>query len=337
MPWIVLIAIVAAIPLVASIPFGRRATSPATITRVDGGSDWPRTLVERFPNGEEGRRLVLPHPPQRIVSVTLATDEILLDLIDPQRIVALSELAPQPGSLVAERVDGIEHFVGADVESIIALDPDICFLASYNRKEMRSLLLDSGIPVYVFHCFHTLEHIRENLRAVGQAVGGEEAAESLIAEMDRKINSVGRRIPPREQWPTALVYDKRRWVAGSQTTQTEIFAHAGLRNAAAERGIEGYANLSEETVLEMDPDYLVVVAPSDGTNHHRDWLLKNPALAPLKAIREERFLVLEEPLLSTVSHHIATAIVRLAHQAYPDQFSEPASKVPATCDDKEGS
>jgi iron complex transport system substrate-binding protein len=122
------------------------------------------------------------------------------------------------------------------------------------------------------------------------------------------------------------VYDKRRWVAGSQTTQTEIFTHAGLRNAAAEGGIEGYANLSEETVLEMDPDYLVVVVHPDGPNHHRQWLLENPALTPLKALREKRFLVLEDPLLSTVSHHIATAIVRLAHQVYPERFSDTAGQ-----------
>ena len=39
-----------------------------------------------------GTPLVIPHKPQRIVSQTLGTDEILLALCAPQRIVALSTL-----------------------------------------------------------------------------------------------------------------------------------------------------------------------------------------------------------------------------------------------------
>jgi iron complex transport system substrate-binding protein len=47
----------------------------------------------RLVRDASGAVMVIPHKPQRIVSQTLGTDEILLALCAPQRIVALSILA----------------------------------------------------------------------------------------------------------------------------------------------------------------------------------------------------------------------------------------------------
>jgi iron complex transport system substrate-binding protein len=319
--WLALLGLVAGMVVFAAVLMRRDRPSGASATQVEGESGWPRTLVERFPDGREARRVVLPAPPQRIVSVNLGTDQMLMDMIEPERIVALSDFARQPESLMADRVGSIKHFVVADAESIIGLEPDLCFLASYNREETRSLLIDTGIPVYVFRCFEGLDDIRNNMRTVGRAVGAEEEAERLVAEMDRKLADVARRLPPKDEWPSALVYGQSARVEGIGTTQTEVFEAAGLRNAAAELGIEGFGQVTEEQVLDMDPDYLVVVVRSQGMAHQKQWLLNNPALAPLTAIRNERFLTVDEPLLSAVTHHIADAVVTLARQVYPDRFA----------------
>jgi iron complex transport system substrate-binding protein len=246
--WIVLAGIVVGLAVLGAWVL-RRTTQPyAPATQVEDDGGWPRTLVERFPDGKEGRRLVLPAPPQRIVSVTLVTDEILLDMIRLERIVALSDLAPTAISLIADRVGSVQHFVGADVESIIALEPDLCFLASYNREETRSLLVDSGIPVRVLRCFDSLSDVRDNVRTVGRAVGADEEAERMVGEMDRKLAAVAQRLPSREQWPTALAYGRSGWVAGAGTVQTSVLEAAGLRNAAAEHGMAGFLQISGQVL-----------------------------------------------------------------------------------------
>ena len=322
LPWATLLAIVTGLVLLAgALPSWQPNTSGPS-TDVVGGTGWPRTLVESYPDGTRTRSIVLNGPPQRIVSVTLATDEILLDLLGPERILALSYLAAEEGSLIADRIGNVQHFVGTDVESIIALKPDLCFLASYNREEVRSLLIDSGVPVYVFRSFDGVEDVRRNIRTIGRAVGAEQQAEQLIGTMDRKIESVARRLPPRDKWPSALVYGQSGWVAGTGTTQTDLFAAAGLRNAAADAGIAGFAQVSEEEVLALAPDYLVVVQQSVRMAQHEEWLLNNPALAPLPAVRDKRFLTLPGPLLTTASHRIADAVFELASQAYPNRFSD---------------
>lgn len=45
---------------------------------------------------ELGRTVKIPHKPQRIVSTTYGTDEVLLDLVDISRIVGLSKYAGNP-------------------------------------------------------------------------------------------------------------------------------------------------------------------------------------------------------------------------------------------------
>src|SRR5688572_22379603 len=55
------------------------------------GDQFPKTLVDSY-----GQRIVLQQPPQRIVSAMLASDEILLDLIPPERLAAVTRLAVMP-------------------------------------------------------------------------------------------------------------------------------------------------------------------------------------------------------------------------------------------------
>src|SRR5262249_20627021 len=83
-------AIVAALALaVAGIEISRRLKAPAAaLTDASAPRPFPREL--RDANGET---LNLQREPQRIVSQTLGTDEILLAICPPERVVALSNLA----------------------------------------------------------------------------------------------------------------------------------------------------------------------------------------------------------------------------------------------------
>ena len=48
------------------------------------------------------------------------------------------------------------------------------------------------------------------------------------------------------------------WTAGSQTFMDELAAMCGLTNAFAD--VEGWAPISEEQVLERNPDYIVTIS-----------------------------------------------------------------------------
>lgn len=286
----------------------REATTPG----------FPVTLTEVRRDGEPGRKVTIPARPERIVSVTLATDEMLLALVPPSRIAALSDVAPNPRfSPIRDKLEGVAHFVGNDSERIVALRPDLCFIASYTQEKTRKALETHGIPVFTFHCFTTLDDIRRNIRTVGKAVGETDKAGRLVAEMNAKLKALARRLPPRSEWPTALFCFAGGHSGAGDTTYTAVLEAAGVKNALAEAGFTGYPKVDAERIVSLDPDYFIVGVGADGKSPAEAWLKSLPALTDLRALKEDRFLRVRAPVFSSCSQHVADAVVEIASQLYP--------------------
>ena len=70
-----------------------------------GEPAFPRTVIDGL-----GREMTLDAPPQHIASVTLGSDEILLDLVGPERLLGVSYFAKDPQiSNISDQLDGIAH------------------------------------------------------------------------------------------------------------------------------------------------------------------------------------------------------------------------------------
>ena len=91
------------------------------------GETFPKTLTD-----VTGITYHLKKTPQRILSATLATDHILADLINPDRLVAVSSYVDYPSlsNIVGFYDKNISRTQG-EIESMLALQPDLVFVASY--------------------------------------------------------------------------------------------------------------------------------------------------------------------------------------------------------------
>ena len=73
--------------------------------------EWPRALVDGL-----GTEVTIAAPPQRIASVSLASDEVLLSLVEPERIAAVTAFGQDPAiSNVAVAAQAIEKYRLHDV------------------------------------------------------------------------------------------------------------------------------------------------------------------------------------------------------------------------------
>src|SRR5574341_1252655 len=158
-----------------SAPVAERAQTP-----------FPRAISDA-----RGETLIIPRKPQRIVSQTLGTDEILLAICDPQRIVALSELADD--ATLSNVTEPARHVTGrthAGAEQILYFRPDMIFVASYSKAELLELLRVAHAPVFRFTNFDHLDDIKTNIRTIGYIIGEDERAEALVQHMERDIARV---------------------------------------------------------------------------------------------------------------------------------------------------
>ena len=89
--------------------------------------------------------------PEKIVSLTVGSDEILLELLNTdyerQRISALSSLADDPVySESIEMAKKVRGRVGAQIESVVNLKPDLVICAQYTNPDTLAKLKELKVP-----------------------------------------------------------------------------------------------------------------------------------------------------------------------------------------------
>ncbi|MBI3805432.1 MAG: ABC transporter substrate-binding protein [Nitrospirae bacterium] len=265
--------------------------------------------------------------PQRIVSLTLGTDEILFSLVDPKRIVAVTYLAVDPGvSHVVEQAKQIPNHLHLSVEGVIALHPDLVLVATYTAADVVKALTDAKLPVMKLALFSSVKGVEQNILAVGRAVGEEARAEEIVSEMRRRLQRIVSRVGAASTRPGVLFYSPTGVVAGKETMFDEMAVLTGGRNRAAEAGLVGHQKISIETLIQLDPEIVIV---SDWNPEEPDFyqkLITHPALGHLSAIRNRRVYAIPEKHLSSVSHYLIDGIEQVARVIHPERFDAPAEK-----------
>ena len=110
--------------------------------------------------------------PARIVSLTLGTDEILLDLVNPWRIRALTYISVLPDySNIVERARAVSRHTAGSVEEIIRLRPDFILASSINNAEKLESLQALGCRVLTVSGFESIAGVRRNVMKVAAALG----------------------------------------------------------------------------------------------------------------------------------------------------------------------
>lgn len=266
-----------------------------------------------------GQMVTFEAPPRRIVSQTLGTDEILLAICAPERIVGLGKFALDPKySNVVEQARAVGSPVVQNTEEILQLKPDLVFVASYSRAEIVEQLQSAGARVFRLANFESIEGIEKNIRAVGKATGDDERAEALVAQMEGELSAIRARVPAGSKRPRVMSYSPSGTTAGANTLFDEILRTVGATNVVAENGVEGFRKISAEQVAEWQPDFIIVGAEVNKLEETRQQLLANPAVAATGAARAGRIIMIENRSLLTVSHNVVNLVRVLADGLYPD-------------------
>jgi iron complex transport system substrate-binding protein len=309
---------------IAGIEMSRRLTdrsnTPSDATARVGDlaeAPYPRELRDG-----SGATLKITARPQRIVSQTLGTDEILLAICSPDRIVGLSSVSydPQYSPIIEQaRSLGLPSLKSA--EEILRLNPDLIFVASYSRAEVVDLLRAAGAPIFRFTSYERIEDIKNNIRNIGYATGDDQSATALVSQMEREIDAIRARLPAGDKRPRIMSYSGGV-TAGADTLFDDIIRTAGAINVTAEQGLKGFPKISSEQVAKWDPDFLVTGAYPDKFDEARRLLLADPAIASSRAARAGKIIILDNHYYLAVSQHIVRAIEALANGLYSNDPKE---------------
>ena len=118
--------------------------------------------------------------PVRIASMSLASDEILLDIIDDNRLIGVTYLAENKNlSNVYLKAGSVPNQLRPNLEQILQLQPDIVILADYIDFGFLNQVQKSGINILLLKDFNSLNGIKANIAKIGDAVCEKEKTETI--------------------------------------------------------------------------------------------------------------------------------------------------------------
>lgn len=220
--------------------------------------------------------------PQRIASLNLCTDQLVLMLVPRARIVSVSEWAARPeSSYMAAAARGIPNNHGL-AESALAQNPDLILAGEYTDSTMVSLLRQLGFHVEMVKVPRTLDEARAYILNIGDLVGETAAAQNLVAGMDARLQRIDAQLLGKTPL-LAAAYAPNGLTVGRGAVLAQIIERAGWRNLGSELQIDGYGQLSLEQLLIAQPQLLVldVTAEDSGGGSLAHNYLTHPALQSL--------------------------------------------------------
>ncbi len=219
--------------------------------------------------------------PQRIVSINLCVDQLLWQLVPQERLVSISYLSAEPlWSPIAPHVQAI-HLNHGLAEEIMPLKADIIFAMPFDSPASVQLLKRLGAPVEMVLLPNSLADIPQQITQLANLVGEEAKAKVLIEKINQPLQTLDV-LKQSTQARTAFWYSSNGVVIGSGTLEHELMTRAGLRNLAAEKGIEGFTPLDIELLIAAKPELLIIEeSNSEAFSLAREYLA-HPALAHQK-------------------------------------------------------
>ena len=205
-----------------------------------------------------GREITLDAPATKVVALTASDCEILAALGAEDTLVGRGEYCDYPESVL--EVPAVQSGADTNLEQIIALEPQVVIMAKMAQTEEQvAALEEAGIRVVVSDA-QDIEGVYTAIRLIGALVGRNDEAEAMVADMQSTFADIAAKS---ENTGKTVYFEVSPlqwglWTAGKGTFMDELATMCGLTNAFAD--VEGWAEISEEQVLERDPDYIVTIS-----------------------------------------------------------------------------
>lgn len=279
----------------------------------------------------EGTVVTFKHKPQRILTVSAGTDELMLGLVEPERMAAINEsLADREHTNIPWVCDRIPTVIprSPSVEQIAALHPDLVVVTPWMPRENIDAIRELNVPVVVCKSAATIEDIHDNIRLYAAAVGEAERGEKLIGMMEEKLAEIRSKIaavPEEKKHKSIALISIMVNYGGAGCTFDELCRYTDSINAKAAAGNRMGQEMTKEQLVAANPDYLFFPSYEDGATNEENYgrqYLEDPSLAQMTAVRERQIGHPWARYVYNLSQDIVYGIQETAWILYGDEFKQ---------------
>lgn len=238
----------------------------------------------------------IPEKPTAIVSLSPALTEMVYAIGAGDQVVAVDSFSNHPESAPVTDLTGF----APNVEAIVALSADLVLIdGDYDGAGVSSLTA-LGVPVLVLPAAADLNDVYWQIEQLGLATGNVTGATAVVDDMRREIDQMLASVP--ELFEPLTFYhelDDTYYSVTSETFIGQVYESMGLVNIADEvgEGSFGYPQLSEEYIIEQDPD-LIFLADTICCGVTRESLADRPGWSTLTAVTTGSVIELDDDVAS---------------------------------------
>ena len=235
--------------------------------------------------------------PERIVCLTEEPTEVLYALGLEHRIVGISGFTVRPSRARGEK-PRVSAFTSANLDKIMALEPDLAVGFSDMQADIAQALVKRGVEVWIAN-HRSVAGILGYVRRLGGLVGAAVEAQAYAAELEARVNRVresSKQLPRRpkvyfEEWDDPLI-SAIRWVseligiAGGDDIFPELAGSSLGRNRIVSDPLE---------VVARQPD--IVIGSWCGKKFRPETLALRSGWHEIPAVRHGELHEIKSPLI----------------------------------------
>ena len=203
------------------------------------------------------REVTLTGPVTRIVAMDPGDCEILCALGCEEALVARGMYCDYPASVL--ELPAVQSGADINLEEILALEPQVVVISGMTHlEEQISSLTENGVQVIGTDA-NSIAEVYENIRLLGMVMDKAAEAEAIVADMQATFDEIAAKSEKTDKtiYFEVMPLEWGLWSAGTNTFMHELAELCGMQNAFAD--IEGWQSVSQEQVIDRNPDFIVLV------------------------------------------------------------------------------
>ena len=266
-----------------------------------------------------GRNVQIKVIPQRIISLSPSNTEMVYALGLQDKLVGVTSYDNYPPD--AKNKPIVSDYSTVDLEKIVNAKPDLVLADSIHKNDAIPALEKLGITVYAMTP-NDVDGIFNEIKALGQITGKTQVADNLISNLKTRIQDVADKTAKLTdtQKPRVLfvTWHDPIWTAGSDTMMQYLINEAGGTNIASD--LNGYATITLESVIQRNPQVIVVMSSMGAQNASLDYVMSNEQFKSTDAVKNGRVYEIDADIFGRTTPRIVDGLETLAKLIHPELF-----------------
>jgi iron complex transport system substrate-binding protein len=262
--------------------------------------------------------LLVAAAPQRIISLSPNTTEILYGVGAFSKVIAVSQFCSYPPEV--SKLPRVGAWQTTDVEKIVALHPDLVILTKAQEPFIADKLIAFSLASIAVPS-ETLADIYTAIHMIGKATGRKTEAAHLIADTRSSLDRIRNATTSLPRRTTLICVDRTPgtlsdlYVATPGSYLVELIDIAGGKSITAPQA-SGYGKLSQEALLTLNPEMIIDLAhgPNIGDRVLDAW----KDMPDLRAVREKHIYPIYDPTVVHPSQLVVNTAQLFAKILHPE-------------------